>query len=192
MIAIGPAIATQHPSLTPLTFWLNSYIHLRALTKVIVAMNRPLLTPVASALAWLAVLVTLAPSASACCCTDSNSKLKSCCAEGEARKACCQEKTRTARLRLSDHELCSNTLNGQRDCKAQCRCGIKGFVGERAPVLIANDASQAVHHQDQCWASMVYMPLTLVDCVTSYSLKVDTVLTYEKPSAQILLGVWRN
>jgi hypothetical protein len=59
-------------------------------------------------------------------------------------------------------------------------------------VVLANDASQVVHHLDLSWTSTVYMPLTFTDCAISYSLKVDTTLTYEEPSAQILLGVWRN
>lgn len=155
-------------------------------------MNRLMPTPVASTLASLAILATLVPSAFACCCFQPNSELKSFCAQGGMRKACCQERVRSAQLRFRDHEQCSCTVNGQPDCKPQCRCGLKEFVGERSPAVLANDALHAVHYLDLSWTSTVHMPLTFTDCAIAYSFKIDSVLTYEQPSAQILLGVWRN
>lgn len=155
-------------------------------------MNRLRLTPVATALAWLALFATLVPTASACCCRKSKTQLKSCCTAADAKKTCCQAKDASAWRGDGGQQRCRCGSKQHQNCDTHCRCGKVAYVQQASPVVPANDTHPVPDHLGLGWPTFPQIPWTLVDCAIEFAIRPDAVLNFEERSAQILLGVWRN
>lgn len=157
-------------------------------------MHRLSLTPVAHAMALLAFFATCMPATSACCCCNSMVESKStvCCAKAAARTTCCQAKSQAVCERCKGKQRCSCSTISGRQCNSRCRCVMRDLVNKEWSVAPTSDVSQVGRHFQDCWSGVLHIPLTVANYAIDFSLKPDVILSHERLSAQILLGVRIN
>lgn len=146
-------------------------------------------TAVARIAATLAILLSMAPRLSACCCANTVRK-GACCQKGGVENSCCDAKG-ALHAKSTPSRPCDCHL-GAKGCQPDCRC-VRALPGDASQAVPATpSAVRSVGDETAPVLLSVEIPLSASEYALAHSLTLESDLFHPAPSLQILLGNWRK